>query len=42
MFTMRGITTQCAADLKFLLSARDGGQERMVTVAQYFKGEPTT
>jgi len=35
---MRSLTTQPASDLKFLLTGRDGGKDRMVTVVAYFKG----
>lgn len=37
VFTMRGLTTQPAADLKFLLSGRDGKPDRMVSVVEYYK-----
>ena len=36
---MRGLTSQCAADLKFLLNGKDGKADRMVTVEAYMKGE---
>ena len=34
---MRGITTQVAADLKFLLNGKDGKPDEMVTIVEYFK-----
>jgi eukaryotic translation initiation factor 2C len=37
VFTMRGLTVQAAADLKFLLSGRDGEPDRMVTIVDYYK-----
>ncbi|CAD6584810.1 MAG: hypothetical protein TREMPRED_003962 [Tremellales sp. Tagirdzhanova-0007] len=37
VYTIRGITSQAAADLKFLLSGRDGGVDRMVSVVDYFQ-----
>ncbi|KAK1921573.1 eukaryotic translation initiation factor 2C 2 [Papiliotrema laurentii] len=37
VFTMRGLTSQCAADLKFLLNGRDGRPDRMVSVETYMK-----
>jgi hypothetical protein len=36
---MRGLTSQCAADLKFLLNGRDGRPDRMVSVETYMKGK---
>ena len=39
VYTIRGITSQAAADLKFLLSGRDGGVDRMVSVVDYFQRE---
>ena len=36
---MRGLTTQPASEIRFFLNARDGGQERMVSVVDYLKGE---
>lgn len=41
VFTMRGITSQPAEKLKFLLSGRDGGKDRMISVTEYFRGEQT-
>lgn len=38
VFTMRGLTSQCAADLKFLLNGKDGKPDRMVSVEAYMKG----
>lgn len=37
VFTMRGLTVQAAADLKFLLSGRDGQPDRMVSIVDYYK-----
>ncbi|KAI9636400.1 eukaryotic translation initiation factor 2C 2 [Dioszegia hungarica] len=37
VFTMRGLTVQAAADLKFLLTGRDGAQDRMVSIVDYYK-----
>ncbi|ORY31025.1 putative Argonaute-like protein [Naematelia encephala] len=37
LFTMRGITTQAAGDLKFVLNGKDGKADRTVTVVQYMK-----
>jgi eukaryotic translation initiation factor 2C len=34
---MRGLTVQAAADLKFLLTGRDGAQDRMVSIVDYYK-----
>jgi eukaryotic translation initiation factor 2C len=34
---MRGITAQSAADLKFLLAGKDGKQDKMVTLPEYYK-----
>jgi hypothetical protein len=36
---MRGLTSQTAAELKFLLSGKDGKADRMVSVEAYMKGE---
>ena len=34
---MRGLTSQSAADLKFLLNGRDGKEDRMISIVDYFK-----
>ena len=34
---MRGITAQPAGDLKFLLTGKDGKQDKMVTIPEYYK-----
>lgn len=36
---MRGVTTQTAEELNFLLNGKDGKADKMVSVVQYFKGE---
>jgi eukaryotic translation initiation factor 2C len=39
VFTIRGITFQPAADLKFLLRGSDGQAGKMVTIVDYFKSQ---
>lgn len=39
IYTMRGLTTQSAESIRFLLNGRDGEADRMVTVVDYFKGD---
>lgn len=34
---MRGVTVQAAADLKFLLTGKDGKADKMVTIPEYYK-----
>lgn len=36
---MRGLTMQSAAELKFLLSGRDGQPDKMVTIVDYYKSQ---
>jgi len=38
VFTMRGLTSQCAAELKFLLKGKDGKADRMISVEAYMRG----
>lgn len=36
---MRGLTTQSAESIRFLLNGRDGGADRMVSVVDYFRSQ---
>ncbi len=34
---MRGLTSQSAADLKFLLEGKEGKADRMISIVDYYK-----
>lgn len=38
-FSLKAITIQPCADIRFVLNGRDGAADRNVTLAQYYKGQ---
>ena len=37
VFSLKGLTTQPAETIKFLLTGKDGAADKMVTIVEYYK-----